>query len=282
MDTIIDQIKSACVEVSRILQNHIPTSTKTTMFNKSGDNQDTMDLLTNGIFKNFLGQCGNVYAIASEEDTKITYLNQRGEYFVVFDPLDGSSNINVNISLGSIFGIFKLNGKKISKLTGRDMVCSGYCLYSQSTLLMVCTDKPRLYILRKNWFDEIAAISMPDKGKVYAINSGNRYRWDNKITRLVCTLIDEGRSCRWCACMVGDIHRILLEGGIFMYPRDKKNSHGKLRLVYEGYPMAHIVEKAGGMASDGSQLILDIPFPLNIHQKIPMIFCGKYEASLLS
>ncbi|PKA66798.1 Fructose-1,6-bisphosphatase, cytosolic [Apostasia shenzhenica] len=228
--------------------------------------------------------------LVSEEDEEATFVSPplRGKYCVVFDPLDGSSNIDCGVSIGTIFGIYTA---KVSEPTiedvlqpGKNMLAAGYCMYGSSCMLVLSTGNgvngftldPSLgeFILTH------ADIKIPKKGKIYSVNEGNAKNWDAPTTKYVenCKFPKDGsspKSLRYVGSMVADVHRTLLYGGIFLYPADKKSPNGKLRVLYEVFPMSFLMEQAGGQAFTGQQRALDL-VPKTIHERSP-IFLGSYD-----
>ena len=197
--------------------------------------------------------------------------------------LDGSSNIDVNITTGTIFAIYKFKDGKIQ--SGRNIVAAGYCLYGGSTQLVLADEKGvNMYQLINNNFEIIKEnIKVRVIGSTYAINESNKHIWiDSRYKKITESLINKNYTARWVASLVADAHRTLLKGGFFAYPGDKRNSNGKIRLLYEAYPFAYIYEKARGYASNGKINLLDVDFPKNIHQKTPIILSSKFEFDIFN
>ena len=201
-------------------------------------------------------------------------------YVLVFDPLDGSSNIDVNVAIGTIFAVYRRKGDGPSAnladflQPGREQVCAGYVIYGSSTMLVYTTKNAGVhgFTLDPTVGEFLLShenIRIPAKGKIYSVNEANAPNWDEGTRRYVESRKgEEGTSARYVGTLVADFHRNLLKGGIFLYPGDKKNLSGKLRLLYEASPMAMIVENAGGRASTGRERILDI-VPTELHQRVP-------------
>ncbi len=258
--------------------------------NVHGETQQKLDIYANDQIVNALDPTGKVCALASEEIEDMIPVSDKsleGKYAVVFDPLDGSSNIDVNVSVGTIFGIYKkLNGKNCLKSLlqpGKNLICAGYVIYGSSTMFVYTTGHGvNGFTLDPSVGEFLLShpnITIPESGKIYSINESNYYRWPKGIQEYVGFIKQHPErqyTLRWIGTLVADFHRNLLKGGVFLYPEDSKNTNGKLRLVYEANPMAFIVENAGGMATDGKQRILDIQ-PQNLHQRIPLIIGSKYE-----
>lgn len=279
MEEIQNIIYQSCLDISNYIRSgnsHHHGSISGT--NSSADDVKHLDLWTNDLLKTNLLQCRFIRYISSEEDENIIptpYI--KAPYLIAFDPLDGSSNIDVNISIGTIFAVYKLNddGKIVN---GRQIVMAGYCLYSQS-MQMVIAEKNKPVYLYYNQKDR-HIISIPEGGNIYSINESNKYKWkDGRFNILVQQFIKENKTLRWVGCLVADGHRTLLKGGFFAYPEDTKNESGRIRLLYEAYPMAYIIEKAGGFSSDGYlESLLDVEFDeKNVHQKTGIVLMSAKE-----
>ena len=305
-------IMSGCTEISSLLckgshQHHQSTGSA----NSSGDDQKSLDILANEIMIRCISHIKVCAAIISEEleEPMIAELPPskiRPKYVVAIDPLDGSSNIECNVGVGTIFAIWKLTDemRRKSELTKEDIlmpanqiVCSGYCIYGTATEMVLCFSEPgteSLPILKRYIFDPSdrefkvidhnMRIPIPKKQKrIYSINEGNHATWDDKTTEGIARIKASSPpySLRYVGSMVSDVHRTLLYGGIFLYPADKKTGKGKLRLLYEAFPMAMIMEAANGHAITGpdGQRILDI-VPVEIHQKCSVVLGGKRDVDL--
>ena len=259
--------------------------------NVQGEEVKKLDELSNSIFINSLISSKKCAVLVSEENENAIIVDQnvRGKYCVVFDPLDGSSNIDCGVSIGTIFGIYRIKGdvKEVSLADvlrpGNEMVAAGYCLYGSSTILIVSTGKGvNGYTLDSSIGEFILThpdLKVPKKGKIYSVNEGNALYWDDACKEYFNSVKfpadNKPYSARYVGSMVADVHRTLLYGGIFAYPADKKSKSGKLRLLYEGFPMAYIMEQAGGRASTGTKRILDL-MPQGIHDRAP-VFLGSEE-----
>ncbi len=262
--------------------------------NVQGETQKNLDVLSNDLLKNALAACPSVAGIASEEEDLPVAANASGEYLVLFDPLDGSSNIDVNVSVGTIFSILPANGGDPSKeatylQAGKEQLSAGYVLYGPSTLLIMSTGKGvHVFTLAPETGEFILTrenIQIPETTQEFAINMSNQRFWAEPMQNYVADLLkgEEGPmgkryNMRWVASMVAEVHRILTRGGIFMYPWDKRepNKAGKLRLMYEGNPMSMLIEQAGGISSDSKAPMMDIQ-PELIHQRVPVILGSKAE-----
>ena len=250
-----------------------------------------MDVISNDNFITSLQETEKVAACVSEEDGDVIYSpNNKGDFIVCFDPLDGSSNIDVAVPVGSIFAIYKRTTSKSGEPVamaevfqrGADMVCAGYAMYGSCTMLMLATQRSTGGVqafthdpVSGEFILTTANLQVPTKGSIYSVNEGNAGSWTEPTRHYVTSKKELGKphSLRYVGSMVADVHRTLLVGGVFMYPADKTNKSGKLRLLYECNPMSFLMEKAGGKATTGTQRILDI-VPSNIHQRVP-IYLGS-------
>lgn len=263
--------------------------------NVQGEVQKALDVITNDIFVEACLQSGYVAGMVSEElvdviDVADEY-KKNGDYLLMFDPLDGSSNVNVNISVGTIFSILKSASNKPDLTdylqSGTAQICAGYALYGTSTMLVFTTgngvngftldaDSNEFLLTHPN-------MQITKETQEFAINMSNYRFWREPVQRYIdeCLQGEEGDrkkdfNMRWVASMVAEVHRILVRGGVFMYPTDTKSRSGKLRLMYEANPMSFIVEQAGGAATTGSQRILEVQ-PSGIHQRVPVMMGCKSE-----
>ena len=228
--------------------------------------------------------------LVSEEDESavVVDLDQQGKYVVCFDPLDGSSNIDCLASIGTIFGVYRKEdsdpvSEKDALRPGRQMVIAGYALYGSATALVLATEHAVHNFMLDPSIGEFLLIQenvkIPEKGKkIYSINEGYAYKWDKAVTEFVRRRkeCDKPYAARYVGSMVADIHRTLLYGGIFMYPGTADAPKGKLRLLYECNPIGFIMEKAGGLATNGRVPILDVQ-PTNIHERQPFFVGSKGE-----
>lgn len=292
IDSIFQNIKVACNEISYLISNTDPfLNSNIISKNTSGDSVKNLDLKSNDIMINELSKNMNIKYIISEENEKIMNINMKGNYLVTFDPLDGSSNIDSNITIGTIFCIYEINNINLNEIIiGEKIIAAGYCLYGGSTQLIL-GDKIngiKLYILKDNGnnlkeFTYLKNLEMPKKGKIYAINESNKNRWENqKYKELVGEFIKNNYTQRWVGSLVADAHRTIIKGGFFSYPSDNKSPSGCLRLLYEVLPFCFIIEILGGKGYIGK--IEDwkkIKFPVNIHVKSPIILCGNHENTVI-
>tara|TARA_Y100000389_G_scaffold183205_1_gene200459 strand:- start:5375 stop:6238 length:864 start_codon:yes stop_codon:yes gene_type:complete len=285
MEQIIDAFKVSSIEIKYLLETDLTLKSITNIHNKSGDDVKKLDLDANNIFHKNLDNCNHVYKYITEEDNEETLVNKQGTYYVSIDPLDGSSNIENNNIVGNIFCIFSLNYKK-EVISGKNIMFAGYCLYGPKTHLVCCKRNtlPEIYQLINNNFICICKnIEMSVFGKYYCCNVNNINSLNTPFNRVYNSCIKGIRKVRWSGCMVADVHRILLDGGIFFYPSTKKTPNGKLRLLYECYPMAFIIENAGGYSyNENLKSILDIEFPKdNLHKTIPIILSSLVESKFI-
>lgn len=283
---IITCLKESFIEISHLIrtQNSLELSSLQNANNCSGDDVKKVDFLANEILKKNLLTCKSVRKIGSEEDdTLIETSYKDAPYLVCFDPLDGSSNIGVNITTGTIFGIYEYDENNKIK-SGRNLVMSGYCLYGGCTQFLLNNNKKLSFyqLDKENKFVLlIDDFKMKEKGNTYSFNESNKKLWLNQdYEKMIEKCIYQNYSSRWVGSLVADGHRTLINGGFFAYPENTKNKKGKIRLLYEAYPFAHIYKIGGGYASNGYQDLLDVPFPENIHEKTPIVLCSKFENEL--
>jgi fructose-1,6-bisphosphatase I len=258
--------------------------------NVQGEEQKKLDVLSNDIMVNALRASGKTAVLVSEELEEAVIIDERnkGKYCVVFDPLDGSSNIDAGVNIGTIFGIYKI--KPDSKGTiadvlrpGSEMVAAGYTMYGSSANLVLSTGSGvNGYTLDAALGEFILThpdIKIPSRGKIYSFNEGNSMYFHPPVLNYLQSIKypvsgKSPYSARYIGSMVADVHRTLLYGGIFGYPDDKKSKNGKLRLLYEAFPMAFLIEQAGGIATTGTKRILDI-VPTGIHERCPVFLGSK-------
>jgi fructose-1,6-bisphosphatase I len=263
--------------------------------NVHGEQVKKLDMYAHDMMVRAMDHGGHLCAMASEEEEEIIHIPPHfhiGKYVLLFDPLDGSSNIDANVSIGTIFSIYKRISSDNQPGTtedclqlGHQQVAAGYVIYGSSTMMVYTAGNGTHGFTLDPAFGEYILshknIQTPKKSKIYSINEGNYLYWHPGLKKYIKYLQDEDKaterpySSRYIGSMVADIHRNLLYGGIFMYPADSRNPNGKLRLMYECNPMAFIIEQAGGRASNGKKRILDIQ-PEKLHQRVP-IFIGSEE-----
>jgi fructose-1,6-bisphosphatase I len=266
--------------------------------NVQGETQKKLDIITNEVFIKSTEWGGHLAAMASEEMDDVYPIPARypkGKYLLVFDPLDGSSNIDVNISVGTIFSILRAP-KGVENPTAADFlqagttqVCAGYALYGPSTMLVITTGHGVNGFTLDSDIGEFMLthpkMTVPADTQEFAINASNERHWEKPVQRYVDECIagkpgprGKNFNMRWIASMVAEVHRILIRGGVFMYPRDDRDpgKAGKLRLLYEANPMSFLIEQAGGVSSTGYERIMDIK-PTGLHQRVPVILGSKNE-----
>ncbi len=266
--------------------------------NVQGEVQKKLDIIANEVLIEANEWGGHLAAMASEEMDSIYAVPNRypqGEYLLLFDPLDGSSNIDVNVSIGTIFSVLKKPEGDVAVQEsdflqpGRAQVAAGYCVYGpQTTLVMTVGDGVAMFTLDREQGSFVLTqehVQIPADTKEFAINMSNMRHWDEPVKLYIeeCLAGQSGPrgkdfNMRWVASMVADVHRILTRGGVFMYPWDKRepDKPGKLRLMYEANPMGWLVEQAGGRATNGDQAILDIQ-PTQLHQRVSVFLGSKNE-----
>ena len=266
--------------------------------NVQGEVQKKLDIIANEVLIDANEWGGHLAAMASEEMDAIHVVPNRypkGEYLLLFDPLDGSSNIEVNVSIGTIFSVLKMpegdRGVEEADFLqpGRCQVAAGYCVYGpQTTLVLTVGDGVAMFTLDREQGSFVLTednVRIPEDTREFAINMSNMRHWDEPVKRYIdeCLQGKEGPrgkdfNMRWVASMVADVHRIMTRGGIFMYPWDKREQQkpGKLRLMYEANPMGWLIEQAGGAATNGHQRILDVQ-PRQLHERVSVILGSRNE-----
>jgi len=268
--------------------------------NSSGDDQKKLDVLSNDIFVSALVNSGACAVLVSEENDEpiIVPAEKAGRFCVAFDPLDGSSNIDCNVSTGTIFAVYeKTSQAEVGNVndilrTGNDIVAAGYCMYGAATELVMCfkgsgVERFSLDPSLGEFIHTHTNVKFPEDGgkKIYSCNEGNSPNWDTQILEQINAWKKEKYAARYVGSMVSDVHRTILYGGIFVYPADKKSPKGKLRVLYEGFPMALITESAGGIASTGMfngkvQRMLDL-VPTDIHERCPVILGSPRDVEMI-
>ncbi|MBH9578169.1 class 1 fructose-bisphosphatase [Inhella proteolytica] len=266
--------------------------------NVQGEVQKKLDIIANEVLIEANEWGGHLAAMGSEEMDSIHLVPNRfpqGEYLLLFDPLDGSSNIDVNVSIGTIFSVLRKvnNHRGVSEedflQPGKQQAAAGYCIYGpQTTLVLTVGDGVAMFTLDRemgSWVLTEDNVRIPADTKEFAINMSNLRHWAPPVKRYIDECLagttgprEKDFNMRWIASMVADVHRILCRGGIFMYPWDAREPQkaGKLRLMYEANPMGFIVEQAGGLATNGKQRILDIT-PTKLHERVAVVLGSKNE-----
>ena len=301
---LITNITDACKEIAGLIEcggtndlNGVAGSE-----NIQGEVQKKLDIITNDVMVRHLSSTGHLAAMLSEEVEGIIRTPSgmpKGDYLVAFDPLDGSSNIDVNISVGTIFSVLRCPAG-ITEPTaedflqrGTEQVCAGFCVYGPVTMMVVTTGNGVNGFTLDRDLDEFILthpkMTIPEETAEFAINMSNQRFWEPPVQRYIdeCLLgVDGARekdfNMRWVASMVAEVYRVLTRGGIFMYPLDTKlkTEGGKLRLMYEASPMSFIIEQAGGVSSTGRMRIMAIK-PEGLHQRVPVILGSKKEVERL-
>jgi fructose-1,6-bisphosphatase I len=268
--------------------------------NVQGEEQQKLDVIANETIKNCLNHTGRVCVMGSEEDEDIIPVPPEypvGKYAILFDPLDGSSNIDVNSAVGTIFSIYRrvsMEGRGTASdvlQPGCKQVAAGYVMYGSSTMMVYTTGQGAHGFTLDPTIGEFLLshprIVTPRVGKYYSVNESNFGRWDKAMQLAVRGLKGEvpdlmkPKNSRYIGSLVADFHRNLIAGGIFLYPADSSNPRGKLRLLYEASPMAFIAEQAEGSATDGTNRILDI-MPTGLHQRTPLVIGSRLDVGFVA
>ncbi|MBX2826269.1 MAG: class 1 fructose-bisphosphatase [Gammaproteobacteria bacterium] len=305
LNAVINDVAVACKRISALVNRGelagVLGSADTE--NVQGEQQKKLDIISNDMFIDAQIWTGRLAGMASEEMDDMYPIPETyptGKYLVTFDPLDGSSNIDVNGSVGTIFSILRHTGQGAATnesflQPGLAQVAAGYCLYSSSSMLVLTTGQGVAGFTLDPGVGEFLltheSMQIPADSNEYAINASNARHWEPPVARYI-DEVNEGSegpreqnfNMRWAGSMVGDLHRILCRGGVFLYPQDQKmtaaGKTGKLRLLYEANPMGLIVEQAGGLASTGRSRILEIQ-PNDLHQRVPVIMGSRNEVQRL-
>ncbi len=296
---LLNNIVTACKQISHLVNQGdlVGILGSAESENVQGEVQKKLDIITHDIMVNALNWTGQLAGMASEEVDNIIAIPEvypKGKYLVLFDPLDGSSNIDLNLTVGTIFSILRYaeGGEPTVEdflRPGTEQVCAGFVLYGPSTMMVLTTGHGvNGFTLDQDIGEFILThptIRIPEEASEFAINMSNQRFWEKPVQRYVeeCLQGVEGPrgkdfNMRWLASLVAEVYRILTRGGIFMYPYDFKDPSkaGRLRLLYEANPMAFIIEQAGGACSTGRERILDIK-PTEIHQRVPLVLGSKKE-----
>jgi fructose-1,6-bisphosphatase I len=296
---LLSNIVTACKEISHLVNrgNLVGVLGSAESENVQGEVQKKLDVITNDIMVNALNWTGHLAGMASEEVDDIIAIPAqypKGKYLALFDPLDGSSNIDVNLTVGTIFSILRCR-EGIDPVVedflrkGSEQVCAGFVLYGPSTMMVLTTGHGvNGFTLDQDIGEFILthpSMKIPEETSEFAINMSNQRFWEPPVKRYIeeCLQGTEGPreknfNMRWIASLVAEVYRILTRGGVFLYPYDLRDlsKSGRLRIMYEANPMAFIIEQAGGACSTGRERILDIK-PSHIHQRVPLILGSKRE-----
>lgn len=297
---VIETIANTCKIIDQTLQKGALAGVLGSAQNENvqGEEQKKLDVISNDYLIEALQKHPNVGGLASEELDEFTPAQENGQYLVLFDPLDGSSNIDINMCVGTIFSILPAKNAVTQAAdfmqAGTQQVAAGYVLYGPSTMMALTVGAGVVLFTFDPESQEFLVtadnIQVDVDTKEYAINASNQRHWEAPVKRYIDELLagktgprEKDFNMRWVACMVGDIHRILCRSGIFMYPYDLKDPKkaGRLRLMYEANPMSMLIEQAGGAATTGRVRILDIQ-PTDLHQRVPVIIGSKNEVDLVS
>lgn len=296
--SLIDVIAVACKDIAFRLQQGAMSGILGSAGeeNVQGETQKKLDVISNDLLKDYLLSSGTVRALASEEEESIVAGNDKGGYLVAFDPLDGSSNIDINSMVGTIFSIFDAPATDVVSeqdflQPGRNQAAAGYVLYGPSVMLVLSTGKGvQMYTLDQRIGEfvlTVEKVAIARDTKEFAINMSNQRFWAEPMQSYIADLLagsdgprQKNFNMRWVAAMVADVHRILCRGGLFTYPWDNRepDKAGKLRLMYEANPMGMLVEQAGGSAYTDTGPILDVQ-PEQIHQRVPVILGAANEVA---
>jgi fructose-1,6-bisphosphatase I len=296
---LLNNIVTACKKISHLVNRGelIGVLGSAESENIQGEIQKKLDIITNDIMVNELNWTGHLAGMASEEidePIKIPEQYPKGKYLLLFDPLDGSSNIDVNLAVGTIFSIIRCREGVHPEVQdflrkGAEQVCAGFVLYGPSTMMVLTTGHGvNAFTLDQDIGEFILThcnMQIPETTSEFAINMSNQRFWESPVQRYIEDCVrgndgvsDKNYNMRWIASLVADVYRILTRGGVFLYPLDTRNPNkpAKLRLMYEANPMGFIIEQAGGLCSTGRERILDIK-PDSIHQRVPVILGSKQE-----
>jgi fructose-1,6-bisphosphatase I / sedoheptulose-1,7-bisphosphatase len=308
LNALITDVSLACKAISckvaygalgGVLGDHAKAdATAAGTVNVQGETQKTLDVISNNIFLRANEWGGHVAGMVSEELEQVYTLPEkypRGKYLLMFDPLDGSSNIDVNVAVGSIFSIVRAPTPGVNAAAedflqpGTAQVCAGYAIYGPSTMLVLTlghgTHAFTLEPMLGEWVLSHPNLHIPEKTREFAINASNSRFWEPAVKRYVdeCLAGQTGPrgadfNMRWIASLVAETHRILMRGGVFMYPRDSKEAGkpGRLRLLYEANPISFLIEQAGGRASNGRQRLMELR-PESLHERIGFVFGSAQE-----
>ncbi|MEC9413757.1 MAG: class 1 fructose-bisphosphatase [Pseudomonadota bacterium] len=297
---LLNDVISACKKIANLVNRSsiLGLEGYASSNNVQGEHQKKLDILTNDVMVEHLNWTGHLAAMVSEEIDEIISISEdypKGKYLLCFDPLDGSSNVDINLSVGTIFSVLRCpEGIKNPShehflQKGTEQVCAGFCVYGPSTMLILTTGfGVNGFTLDREVGEFILThpnMQIPEDTAEFAINMSNQRYWQSPVKRYIDECVqgvdgvrEKNFNMRWNASMVAEVYRILTRGGIFMYPLDSRIAEqgGKLRLMYEANPMSFIIEQAGGVSSTGTQRIMDLQ-PETIHQRVPVFLGSKNE-----
>lgn len=297
---VIETIAKTCKSIDQLLQKGALAGVlgSAQHENVQGEEQKKLDVISNDYLIDALKNNKNVGGLASEELDEFTPAQDNGQYLVLFDPLDGSSNIDINMCVGTIFSILPAKNAVTQAedfmQVGTQQVAAGYVLYGPSTMMALTVGAGTVFFTfnpeTQQFLLTSENIQVAEETKEYAINASNQRHWEAPVKRYIeelqagkTSVREKDFNMRWVACMVGDIHRILCRSGIFLYPYDTKDPKkaGRLRLMYEANPMSMLVEQAGGASTTGRVRILEIQ-PTELHQRVPVVIGSKNEVDLVT
>ncbi|WP_404317373.1 class 1 fructose-bisphosphatase [Malaciobacter canalis] len=268
MTEIFDAIKKSAIDIKNLIETG--DTSKSTNENSTGDTQLKLDIASDEIIEAIFKDVSCIKAIVSEEQEEIISLNENGKYLIAYDPLDGSSLVDVNLSVGSIFGIYE------NDFTGNNLVAAAYVVYGPRVELVIATDDVKMYRLMNNEFKFMQELKLNEKGKLNAPGSTQNC-WAPFHKKMIDEIFEDGYRLRYSGGMVPDLHQILLKGGgIFSYPGTTDRPKGKLRQLFEVFPFAYIYEKANGQAIDGFKRALEVE-TTHIHDTTPCFFGSNEE-----
>ena len=297
---LLNDVISACKKIANLVNRSsiLGLEGYASSNNVQGEHQKKLDILTNDVMVEHLNWTGHLAAMVSEEIDDIITISDdypKGKYLLCFDPLDGSSNVDINLSVGTIFSVLrcpediKNPSHEHFLQKGREQVCAGFCVYGPSTMLILTTGfGVNGFTLDREVGEFILThpnMQIPEDTAEFAINMSNQRYWQPPVKRYIDECVqgvdgvrEKNFNMRWNASMVAEVYRILTRGGIFMYPLDSRITQqgGKLRLMYEANPMSFIIEQAGGVSSTGTERIMDLQ-PESIHQRVPVFLGSKNE-----
>ncbi|WBF65877.1 MAG: class 1 fructose-bisphosphatase [Candidatus Kinetoplastibacterium crithidii] len=298
---LLNTITNSCKKINSIIRNGNESDifSESNTINIQGEQQKKLDIIANELIIKDAECISCLAGIASEEIETIHEIPNsytKGNYLLLFDPLDGSSNIDVNISIGTIFSILKTdyNDNPITEKNflqkGKKQIAAGYIIYGPQTNLVLSLGEGVLFFILNHdneWILKEEKMTIPPNSSEFSINASNMKLWDSKIKQYIedCLTGTDGPlnkkyNMRWVGSMVADIHRILKRGGVFLYPKDLNSINGKLRLMYEVNPMSFLIEQAGGLSTNGIESILEIE-PKKLHERIGVILGSRIEVEII-
>ena len=268
MQEIIEAIKESAIKIKHLIETG--DTSKSEQENSTGDTQLKLDIVSDEIIEEIFKKIPTIKAIVSEEQDSIVHLNENGEYLIAYDPLDGSSLVDVNLSVGSIFGIYK------NEFNAKNIIAAVYVVFGPRVEVVTAIDDVKMYRLQNGKFNFIQNIVLNDKGKLNAPGSTQNC-WAPFHKEMIDDIFNDGYRLRYSGGMVPDLHQILLKGGgLFSYPGTTDRPKGKLRQLFEVFPFAFVYEKANGEAIDGHKRVLEVE-TTHIHDTTPCFFGSKTE-----